>query len=142
MSDGSWLKSRLAAHGVTVVVPSRAEDRRKCYDIICQELSYNVLKEESRQFFCQLCRSMLAEGAQGVILGCTEIELLLKPEDLPDVPLFCSAELHIKAAARIAAGQCGVEYYAPSEAHRPATAENVERSGSVGSAPLIGAALL
>lgn len=113
MRDGSWLKSRLAAHGIEVVVPSSEEDTRRCYDIICQELSYNRMEDSSRQFFAQLCRSMMVEGAQGVILGCTEIELLVKAKDVPDVPLFCSAELHIRAAAQVAAGQSRVEDFAP-----------------------------
>ena len=46
-------------------------------------------------------RALVARGADGVILGCTEIELLVKQEDIPEIPLFCSAELHIEAAARM-----------------------------------------
>mmetsp|Transcript_105724 Transcript_105724/g.329525 ORF Transcript_105724/g.329525 Transcript_105724/m.329525 type:complete len:263 (-) Transcript_105724:165-953(-) len=114
MRDGSWLKSRLEAHGISVVVPSSESEARRCYDIICKELSFNELKDESRAFFVGLCRSMLTQGAQGVVLGCTEIELLVTARDVPDVPLFCSAELHIAAAARVAVGQACVENYAPT----------------------------
>mmetsp|Transcript_136823 Transcript_136823/g.381405 ORF Transcript_136823/g.381405 Transcript_136823/m.381405 type:complete len:250 (+) Transcript_136823:61-810(+) len=114
MRDGSWLKSRLRRHGVDVLVPAEAADCRRCYDIICQELSFNVLREESRAFFVSLCRSLQTAGAQGVVLGCTEIELLLKAADVPEVPLFCSAELHISAAAQVAAGSARVaDFEAP-----------------------------
>ena len=58
-------------------------------------------------------RKLAALGAQGVILGCTEIELLIQQEHVPEVPLFCSANLHIEAAARIQAGVDTVEQYMP-----------------------------
>merc|ERR1712154_477496 len=96
-----------------VMVPVDAADCRRCYDIICQELSFNVFTEDSRAFFAGLCRSLHASGAQGVVLGCTEIELLLKVSDVPEVPVFCSAELRIAAAARVAAGQANVTDYEP-----------------------------
>eukprot|EP00441_Pelagodinium_beii_P014333 CAMPEP_0197654188 /NCGR_PEP_ID=MMETSP1338-20131121/38705_1 /TAXON_ID=43686 ORGANISM="Pelagodinium beii, Strain RCC1491" /NCGR_SAMPLE_ID=MMETSP1338 /ASSEMBLY_ACC=CAM_ASM_000754 /LENGTH=239 /DNA_ID=CAMNT_0043229587 /DNA_START=105 /DNA_END=821 /DNA_ORIENTATION=- len=104
MRDGSWLKSRLAKHGVEVLVPSSDEDRQRCYKIICDELSFDIFTETSRAFFAELARRLFREGATGgVILGCTEIELLLRQSDVPDVPLFRSAELHIEAAAKVQA---------------------------------------
>jgi len=124
MQDGSWLKSRLGAHGIHVLVPSEAADLRRCYDIICQELSFNVLKDESRAFFCGLCRSLQAAGAQGVVLGCTEIELLVSQADVPEVPLFCSAELHVAAAARVATCQAAVgDFGPPARGSAPPDAE-------------------
>ena len=51
--------------------------------------------------------------SQGVILGCTEIELLVQQEHVPEVPLYRSAQLHIEAAARIQAGLDTVEQYMP-----------------------------
>ena len=56
---------------------------------------------------------MQQRGAEGVILGCTEIELLVKQTDIPEIPLFCSAELHIEAAARVQAGLETIESYMP-----------------------------
>jgi aspartate racemase len=81
MRDGSWLKTRLAAHGVQVVVPSDEEDLHRCYDIICQELSFGVFTAASRLFFLRLAEQLAARGCQGVVLGCTEIELLLPAGD-------------------------------------------------------------
>ncbi|CAE8609301.1 unnamed protein product [Polarella glacialis] len=115
MRDGSWLKQRLAAHGVKVVTPSSADDQRRCYDIIKQELSFNIFREESRQFFVDLARKLYhEEGATGgVILGCTEIELLVRKVDADDVPFFRSAELHMDAAARVQAGIADLEDFLP-----------------------------
>ena len=50
-----------------------------------------------------------------MILGCTEIELLVKQSDVPEVPLYCSAELHIEAVARVQAGMDTVAQYMPRE---------------------------
>lgn len=123
MRDGSWLKQRLRSHGIKVITPEAALDCRRCYDIICQELSFNVFKDESREFFVGLCRNLKAAGASGVVLGCTEIELLLKAGDVPEVPLFCSAELHIGAAARVCAGQAKVEDFEAPVARKRACPE-------------------
>ena len=104
-----WLKARLKAHGIKVAVPERAEDRRQCYDIICHELSFGEMKAESRNFFSalgdDLCR---AQGVQAIILGCTEIELLLSRDSMQDsdirAPLLRSAEIHIECAAKAQLG--------------------------------------
>ena len=48
-----------------------------------------------------------------MVLGCTEIELLVKPEDAPDVLLFCSAALHMEAAAKVQVGQLKASELAP-----------------------------
>eukprot|EP00933_Yihiella_yeosuensis_P026616 TRINITY_DN20672_c0_g1_i2.p1 TRINITY_DN20672_c0_g1~~TRINITY_DN20672_c0_g1_i2.p1 ORF type:complete len:228 (+),score=51.09 TRINITY_DN20672_c0_g1_i2:185-868(+) len=116
MRDGSWLKQRLAQHGVEVVVPSKAADQQRCYDIIVQELSFNEFREESRAFFVDLARRLhQEEGATGgVILGCTEIELLVRKGDADDVPFFRSAELHMDAAAKVQAGMAAIEDFLPS----------------------------
>ena len=67
------------------------------------ELSLNVFTDETRAFFASQVRQLMERGASGVILGCTEIELLELQQELPEVLLFRSAELHIQAGARIAA---------------------------------------
>ncbi|CAJ1352618.1 unnamed protein product [Effrenium voratum] len=115
MRDGSWLKERLAQHGVQVIVPQEEEQRQRCYKIICDELSFEIFKEESRSFLGSLSRQLKAQGASGVILGCTELELLLRQEDVPEVLLFRSAELHMDAAAKVQAGEKSIEEFLPSE---------------------------
>ena len=114
MEDGSWLKARLAAHGIEVVVPEGEAELRRCYDIICQELSLDLFTEESRAFMVGLARALVAErGAQGVVLGCTEIELLVSAADAPGVVLFASAALHMEAAAKVQVGLLGAAELAP-----------------------------
>ena len=113
MSDGSWLKERLGAHGIEVVTPEREEDLRRCYDIICQELSFDVFTDESRAFFVEMATELVKSGAEGVVLGCTEIELLVKAEDAPGVTLFASAALHMEAAARVSLGLTSVAALEP-----------------------------
>lgn len=104
--EGSWLKDRLKAHGITAVIPKETATLQRCYDIIVKELSFSVFTPESRAFYVECARRLIKEdGAQGVILGCTEIELLVRAGDCEDVVLFPSAEIHIDAAARLQVGQ-------------------------------------
>mmetsp|Transcript_64842 Transcript_64842/g.186319 ORF Transcript_64842/g.186319 Transcript_64842/m.186319 type:complete len:267 (-) Transcript_64842:185-985(-) len=116
MRDGSWLKSRLGEHGLTVIVPTEQASQRRCYDIICQELSFDIYKDESRDFLLVLVAEMQALGCQGVILGCTELELLLtrEHEGRAALPLFRSAAVHITAAARVLAGAAALDDFSPS----------------------------
>jgi Aspartate racemase len=68
-------------------------------DVIDRELSFGILKEESRQRFLEIIGHLAGQGCQGVILGCTEIPLLVKQEHTP-VPLFDTTRLHAEAAVR------------------------------------------
>jgi aspartate racemase len=70
--------------------------------IIFDELVKGEIRQTSKQAYIRICRDLAAKGAQGIILGCTEIFLLLKPEDLPEVPLFNTTELHTQAAVELA----------------------------------------
>jgi len=99
-----YLKSRLSLHGITTLVPEDEQLQDEIYEIICQELSYNVFRDESREKFVEVIRELEARGAQACILGCTEIELLVKQEHIPDIPLLPSAEIHIQAAANLLLG--------------------------------------
>ena len=78
-----------------------------------EELGHNVFKAATREFFLNQIQKLVARGAEGVILGCTEIELLVKQPHIPEVPLFPSAELHIEAIARVVAGLASVDQYTP-----------------------------
>lgn len=114
-----YLKRRLRAHGLSVLVPEEDADRRRCYDIICQELSFERFLPESRAFFVSLVRGLATRGAGAVVLGCTEIELLVKQADVPEVPLLLSAALHIDAAARVQAGERSLADFLPPSAPPP-----------------------
>ena len=88
---------RLAGHGVAAVAP--AESRRAELDrIIFDELTVGTITETSRAVFVAAIEDLVAQGAEAVVLACTEIELLIGPEDSP-VPVLDSMALHAAAAA-------------------------------------------
>jgi aspartate racemase len=94
-----FLPDRLRAH-VLVLVPE-AGDRAEVHRIIYEELCLGIVREESRKTYQQVVDRLVARGAEGVILGCTEIELLLGPDDV-DVPVFPTTALHVAAAVAAA----------------------------------------
>ena len=84
-------------HGLEVLTPP-AEDRDLVHRVIYGELCLGQVLDGSRAAFRDVVAGLVSRGAQGVILGCTEIGLLLRPEDAP-VPLFDTAAIHAEAAA-------------------------------------------
>jgi aspartate racemase len=91
-----FYRDRLAARGLRVLVPD-PPDRAEVHRIIYEELCLGVIREESRQTYRQVIDRLVAAGADGVILGCTEIELLVGAGDSP-VPVFPTTRLHVEAA--------------------------------------------
>lgn len=87
-------------HGLSVCVPP-APDRELVHKVIYEELVQGRIREESRAEFRRIARDLEGEGAQGVILGCTEIGLLLRQEDVP-VSLFDTTLIHAEAAVDFA----------------------------------------
>jgi aspartate racemase len=84
-------------HGLQVVVPE-APDREIVHRVIYEELCLGIVKPESRNEYQRIMRSLADQGAQAIILGCTEISLLVTQEDAP-VPLFDTTAIHARAAA-------------------------------------------
>jgi amino-acid racemase len=93
---------RLASHGLDVLVPPE-EDRAEVHRVIYEELVLGVVREESRAAYRAVIRRLVERGAEGVILGCTEIELLVGAGDSP-VPVFPTTRLHAELAADHALG--------------------------------------
>jgi aspartate racemase len=89
-------------HGVQVLVPGEA-DRLLVHRVIYEELCLGTVREESRQAYREVIARLVAQGAQAVILGCTEIGLLVGDADAA-VPLFDTTLLHARAAADQALG--------------------------------------
>jgi len=87
----------LAGHGIKVMIPE-GEDVRRVNDIIFDELCVGVIKDESRKEFMRIMDEMRGRGAQGIVLGCTELGLLIRPEDAA-LPLFDTAVIHAEEAA-------------------------------------------
>ncbi|RDV45883.1 aspartate/glutamate racemase [Leifsonia sp. ku-ls] len=96
----SFYRDRLASHGLEVLAPPpgvQAELDRIIYD----ELVLGIVDERSRAVYREAIADLVRAGAAGVVLGCTEIELLVRPEDSP-VPTFQTTALHAAAAVRFA----------------------------------------
>lgn len=89
-------------YGIEVIVPD-ADDRRTVHRVIYEELCMGEVREESRTVFARIIERMVSRGARGIVLGCTEIPLLVRPEDT-DAPLFDTTEIHAAAAAERAIG--------------------------------------
>jgi aspartate racemase len=87
-------------HGLEVLTPP-ADGRAQVHGVIYGELCLGHVRGESRSAFQRVVRDLVAREAQGVILGCTEIGLLLRQEDAA-VPLFDTATIHAEAAAEYA----------------------------------------
>ncbi|MEU6879216.1 aspartate/glutamate racemase family protein [Streptomyces sp. NPDC046712] len=94
--EQDFYRDRLASHGLTVLVPD-ADDRAAVHRIIYEELCLGVVNETSRAAYTQVIERLVTAGAEGVILGCTEIELLVRPQDSP-VPVFPTTRIHAEAA--------------------------------------------
>lgn len=99
--EQEFYKGRLVSrHGLDVIIPNKKE-RQIIHDIIYKELVLGEIKEESREKYKEIIINLKKKGAEGVILGCTEIGLLVKKDDV-DIPLFDTTELHAIAAVDFA----------------------------------------
>jgi aspartate racemase len=96
-----FYRGRLASrHGLTVIVPDGPQ-RDIVHRIIYDELGQGVIRDESRRAYVGIIEDLVRRGAQGVILGCTEIPLLIQQKDSP-VPVFDTTALHAAAAVDFA----------------------------------------
>ena len=95
-----FYRDRLRSHGLHVIVPGE-EDRASVHRIIYDELVHGVVRDESRETYRAVINRLVNEGAEGVILGCTEIELLISAADSA-VPIFPTTQLHVTAAVDFA----------------------------------------
>jgi aspartate racemase len=87
-------------HHLQVLVPSRS-DRRLVHEVIYQELCLGIVEERSRQAYRRIMRELAGRGAEGILFGCTEIDLLVGPGDAP-VPVFDTTRLHARKAVELA----------------------------------------
>lgn len=95
-----FLVDHLSARGLRVIVPA-AEDRALVHDVIYDELVHGIVRESSRLAYAGVIDRLVAAGADGVVLGCTEIELLVDPASTR-VPAFPTTRLHAEAIASVA----------------------------------------
>jgi len=109
--EGEFYSGRLKAHGLDVVIPNQT-DREIVHRVIYQELVLGKIIPESRQEFRRIIQNLQEEGAEGIVLGCTEIGLLIKEEDT-DLPIFDTTGLHAQAAVDVALGKITIEEFLP-----------------------------
>jgi aspartate racemase len=87
-------------HGLTVLTPGE-QDRRIVHDVIYRELCVGIANADSRREYQRIMRGLADNGAQGIIFGCTEVGLLVGPQDAP-VPVFDTTRLHARHAVALA----------------------------------------
>jgi aspartate racemase len=99
--EQDFYKGRLQEiHGIDVLIPEDKE-RQVIHDILYNELCLGEIKELSKGKFQSIIQNLVERGAQGVILGCTEIPLIVSQEDY-EIPLYDTTSLHAKAAVDFA----------------------------------------
>ena len=92
-----FYKNRLTARGITVMIPGAA-DVELINHVIYDELCVGILPDKSREQYIRIIEQMKSDGAQGVILGCTEIGLLIHQKD-SSLPVFDTTQIHAEKAA-------------------------------------------
>jgi aspartate racemase len=95
--EQDFYRGRLRSHGIETIVPDDA-GRAWLHRVIYDELCCGIVRDASRTQLCAVIAALVARGAQGVVLGCTEISMLIGDGDVP-VPVFDTARLHAEAAA-------------------------------------------
>ncbi len=99
--EEDFYKGRLIEkYGLGVIIPE-ARDRKIVDDVIYKELCLGTINDDSRRTYQDIIQSLITSGTEGIILGCTEIGLLVKQED-SSVPLFDTAQIHAEAAVAFA----------------------------------------
>lgn len=94
--EGEFYRGRLEAHGLDVIVPD-ADQRQRVHDIIYAELVHDVIRSESREAYLEVIADLQERGADGVIAGCTEIELLVSAHDV-GLSYYPTTHLHTLSA--------------------------------------------
>jgi len=100
MEEDFYKKRLKERYNLDVIIPSD-NDRKIIDNIIYNELCLGVKKESSKEKFKEVIKKLISDGADGVILGCTEIQLLISQEDV-EAPLFDTTAIHSKAAVEFA----------------------------------------
>lgn len=98
--EQDFYKSRIEANGIKVVIPHQAE-REIVNKVIYDELCLGNIQPLSRDYYKKVIKNLVDAGAEGIILGCTEIGLLVKPED-SEVPLFDTTVIHAVESVNLA----------------------------------------
>ncbi|MCT4475985.1 amino acid racemase [Peribacillus frigoritolerans] len=102
--EQDFYKTRIKSNGIKVLIPND-EDRKVINKVIYEELCLGEIQHSSRDYYKKVIKGLVDDGAEGIILGCTEIGLLIKPED-SEVPLFNTAVIHAIDAVNMSLEKC------------------------------------
>lgn len=97
--EAPFYRDRFASHGIDVVTPG-AEDRKAVDTIIFDELTNGIVREESKELYLSVVDALITKGADGLVLGCTEIDMLVEQCDRPSIPMFDTTALHTERAIK------------------------------------------
>jgi aspartate racemase len=100
MEEDFYVGRLRRCHGLDVLVPD-APDRRTVHDVIFDELCRGIIDSDSRDRYRRIIGDLVDRGAQGILLGCTEIDLLVGPQDA-SVPVFDTTQIHVRKAVDLA----------------------------------------
>ncbi len=92
-----FFKDKLKAKGIEVIIPESEDDKDFIHTTIFEELGRGLVTEATKKRYLQIANELIEKGAEGIILGCTEIPLVILPEDIA-VPVFDTTLIHSKAA--------------------------------------------
>ncbi|HEY5180971.1 MAG TPA: aspartate/glutamate racemase family protein, partial [Dermatophilaceae bacterium] len=113
--EAAFYRARFAGYGLEVLVPPE-RDRAVVHRVIFEELTHGIIDGRSREEYVRIMRDLVGQGAQGIVLGCTEISLLVAPEDLPGPVLYDTTARHVDRAVRISLGIDPLPRAAPASA--------------------------
>jgi len=97
--EGSFYEAALKANGISLLVPEQAE-REKVHEKILAELVLNRFEKSTRDYFIDVITHLYLKGGKGVILGCTEIPLLLPMQKINNIPVFSTTLIHCQAIVK------------------------------------------
>ena len=95
--EADFITKRIADNGIDVFVPQKKEVLIELQRIIEEELTYGLVKPESKTYVLNVIKDLVAKGAEGIVLGCTEFPLMIFDDDL-EIPAFNTTEIHSMAA--------------------------------------------
>jgi aspartate racemase len=98
--EQAFMRECYASHGIEAIVPND-EDRTEVHRIIFEELCRGEIIASSKAKLITICKSLSTHGAQGIVLGCTELTMILNANDAP-LPFFDTMALHASAAVDFA----------------------------------------
>jgi len=100
MEEDFYKKRLKEKFNIETIIPDEKE-RGIIHNIIMDELTNDIIKNSSKQKYIKIINNLISKGAEGIILGCTEIPLLIKKNDV-DIPMYNTTEIHAKAAVDFA----------------------------------------